>query len=313
MQNISGSMKQDLASTNSSSSCLQGRAKVATWTASLGFLLMLALSQMFVAADFPHQVFAGLFLGIILGFLSQKLLFTLKPLGLLPCFLMSVIVSVAALMTYGNIFHLIALEELPFRGRHTNNSAAKSVRHAKRWCVAPSYIVEEHTPFCQMVAIAGLIMGAGFAAHVLQRFFPRETLLPSTPNGLTCTGTHQLTRLSVQNGDSTQHKLTLGKILKIVVSLISLKCIDLIPLPRQLDVYNYYMKLFFIVFFKNCIVPVTIVLVIPHFAWTSLSSLVHYLTGLVRNCKRCSALFILNNILDWLLRRVRSRTSINTN
>ena len=44
MQNISGSIKQYFISTNSSSSCLQGQAKVATWTASLGFLLMLAIN-----------------------------------------------------------------------------------------------------------------------------------------------------------------------------------------------------------------------------------------------------------------------------
>lgn len=277
MQNVSNTIKQDLLSTNISSSCLKRHAKTVSWTACFGFLLVLALSRLFIAADFPHQLLAGLFLGIFLGFLCRKLLFTLKPPGLIPCFLMSLSVSVAALMTYGNIFHLISLEELPFRGRHTNSSAAKSVRHAKRWCVAPSYIEEEHTPFCQMIAIAGLIMGVGFAAYVLQRFKPRETLLASTPNGFP--GTYQLTRSKVQNKDSVPHKLTLGKILKIIVSLISLKCINFIPLPKQLDTFNYYTKLIVVVFFKNCIIPVTIVLSVPRFSLTSLNP-VQYLNAL---------------------------------
>ena len=295
--NISSNLEQ-------SSSQYRLPPKGVLWTAGIGYLLILSTSQLFIAADFPHQVTSGLVTGILLGILTQKFLNDFKHFGLLSCSVLSGIVTFLALVTYGSIFHLLALKELPFRGRHTNNSAAKSVRNAKRWCVKPSFLVEEQFPFCQMVSVAGLIFGFGFAVHFHQKLSQREIGLVTKPNGTT--GIHQHALL--QNGDN--NRLTLGKMAKIIFSLIFIKIVNLIPLPRQLDVYNYYARLIIIVFSKNFILAVTMILFIPHFTaistsnWTSVIP-VNFLNNLIRSCKRCGVLFFKSSILDWLIRVTR--------
>lgn len=310
--NISGNLEKALSSRHftvflACVSCHTRSPRVALWTAGAIYLLILGISQLFIAADFPHQVATGLFIGLFLGIVCHRFLDIFKLFGLLSCSVLSASVILVALTSYGGIFHLVSLKELPFRGRNTNNSAAKSVRQAKRWCVRPSFLNDEHIPFCQMISVAGIIFGYGFAIYVLHRLSQRETNLVSKQNG--SIGTKQL--LILQNGDGV--KLTLGKISKILFSLMTMKFINLIPLPRQLDVYNYYAQLIIVVFSKNFFVPVTIMLVIPHFAtisssnWTSVISVNNYSNTLTRSCKRCCALFFVSSILEWFVRISRKK------
>lgn len=134
---------------------LQGNRKnsilfFAGWSTYITTMILVATSRVFIAAHFPHQCVAGLILGIIFGFIANKI--PVSQLTLKWHILTAVGMLSTALTTY---YILLSF------GVNPN----WTLPLAKKWCVHPEWVHLNTTPFYMLWRYTATITGIGLGLY----------------------------------------------------------------------------------------------------------------------------------------------------
>ncbi|XP_067286528.1 glucose-6-phosphatase catalytic subunit 1 [Pseudorasbora parva] len=121
------------------------------WTLFWTVQVCVCLSRVFIAAHFPHQVFAGVISGMIVAeaFNRQKWIYSasLKHYFNVTLFLLSFAVGLYVLLKALGVDLLWTLEK------------------AQRWCVNPAWVHLDTTPFASLLRNMGTLFGLGLGLH----------------------------------------------------------------------------------------------------------------------------------------------------
>lgn len=141
---------------------LQGQlSHICLWLAFLVVISLVSLSRIFIATHFPHQVIGGVFGGIVISYITQKLLDLSKFTSVKKCSLVSFMLIILSLGFYEILSHVIF-------------DPSESIQKAQKWCADPAFIHVETTPFYALVRDAGAVFGIGLA-HWLANNKPLST------------------------------------------------------------------------------------------------------------------------------------------
>ena len=196
------------------------------WSAFFAVLSLVSVSRVFIATHFPHQVILGTVIGQILAFLVRKYSLLLIQVSssakyCTPCSFFLVATTLAS--------HFI-LSLLVY-------DPSTSVAKAQKWCIKPSYVHLDTTPFYALVRDSGVTVGLGIsvgivASAVRERMHWRDL------------GTVQLSLLSGS--------------LKIILSILLLQLLEVIPLPKSSPL------LFYVGGYVRCsFIPIIVIFIVP--------------------------------------------------
>ncbi|KAG1954645.1 glucose-6-phosphatase [Pimephales promelas] len=121
------------------------------WTLFWVVQVCVCLSRVFIAAHFPHQVFAGVISGMIVAeaFNRQKWIYSasLKHYFNITLFLLSFAVGLYVLLKALGVDLLWTIEK------------------AQKWCVNPAWVHLDSTPFASLLRNMGTLFGLGLGLH----------------------------------------------------------------------------------------------------------------------------------------------------
>lgn len=191
------------------------------WSVLLTILCLVSLSRVFIATHFPHQVILGTIIGLLVACTVRKhssVVFEVSC-SVSYCIVCSIVLVVT---TFASHFVLSVLIYDP----------SISVTKAQKWCVKPSFVHLDTTPFYALVRDAGAVLGLGIS----------------------------FTRAKMNNwrGLSTFQVHLLSKSLKIILSVFLLQLLEAISLPKSNSL------LFYVAGYGRCtLIPVIVILFVP--------------------------------------------------
>jgi len=182
----------------------------------------------FIATHFPHQVILGTVIGLLVACTVRKhssVLFEVSQsvFYCTACSNLGLILS-----TLASHFILSVLIYDP----------SVSVTKAQKWCVKPSYIHLDTTPFYALVRDSGAALGLGISFRIVR----------------------SVTRAGMNNqrGLRSVQIPLLSRSLKIILSVFLLQLLEAISLPKSTAL------LFYVAGFGRCaLIPIIIIFVVP--------------------------------------------------
>ena len=197
------------------------------WSVLLTILCLVSLSRVFIATHFPHQVILGTILGLLVACTVRKhssVVFEISC-SVLYCIVCSIVLVVT---TSASHFVLSVLIYDP----------SISVTKAQKWCVKPSFVHLDTTPFYALVRDAGAVLGLGISFHIV--------------------GSVTRTKMNNWRGLSTFQVPLLSRSLKIILSVFLLQLLEAISLPKSNPL------LFYVAGYGRCtLIPVIVILFVP--------------------------------------------------
>ena len=207
---------------------------IAIWSVFLVGLCFVSISRVFIATHFPHQVLLGAGLGALVTYTMQK--FKTTQLFVSRSLLHSVLVSVALIAIGLSSYKLLSV---------ISYDPSVSVKKAQKWCVNPSYIHVDTTPFYVLVRDAGTTLGMGIAFSFIKMIFK-----PKCPIANDCVfnipGSHTLN----------------SRVFKCLLSVVILKITEFIVLPKSKSSLFYAMG-----YAKGSLTPVIVIFIVPAFMY----------------------------------------------
>lgn len=200
------------------------------WSVLFTILSLVSLSRVFIGTHFPHQVVFGTIIGVFVALTVRKYSSTLWKVShsVLHCTVCSITLIAATLLSYFILSILIYDPSI-------------SVTKAQRWCINPSYIHLDTTPFYALVRDAGTTLGLGIS-FVISGFALRTGM-----NNWSSLRTIQIPSLSGT--------------LKIILSVFFLQLLEMISLPRSSPL------LFYVAGYCKCaFLPIIVIFVVPMIA-----------------------------------------------
>ena len=194
------------------------------WSMFLIVLSLVSVSRIFIATHFPHQVVQGTVAGVIVAFVVRK--YNSKLLKVSHSVSYCAVCSLA-LVTITLAAHFI-LSILVY-------DPSISVTKAKKWCVKPSYIHLDTTPFYALVRDCGASIGFGISFAILGFVF----------------------RTRANNWRGFQTTLLTGS-LKVLLSIFMLQLLEAIPLPKSHPLIFYGAG-----YVRCAIIPVVVIFIVP--------------------------------------------------
>lgn len=194
------------------------------WSVLLAILSLVSVSRVFIATHFPHQVILGTVIGLFVASTVRKhssVLFEVSH-SVLYCTICSIVLVVTTLASH------IILSILIY-------DPSISVTKAQKWCVKPSYIHLDTTPFYALVRDSGTTLGLGMSFLIV---------------GF-------VTRVGMNNWRGLRNML-LSRSLKIILSVFLLQLLEAISLPKSNPL------LFYVAGYGRCaLIPIIIIFVVP--------------------------------------------------
>ena len=197
------------------------------WSVLLTVLCLVSLSRVFIATHFPHQVILGTILGLLVACIVRKhssVVFEISC-SVFYCIVCSIVLVVTTLASHFVLSVLIYDPSI-------------SVTKAQKWCVKPSFVHLDTTPFYALVRDAGAVLGLGISFHIVG----------------------SVTRAKMNNwrGLSTFQVPLLSRSLKIILSVFLLQLLEAISLPKSNPL------LFYVAGYGRCtLIPVIVILFVP--------------------------------------------------
>ena len=197
------------------------------WSVLLAILSLVSLSRVFIATHFPHQVILGTVIGLLVACTVRKhssVLFEVSH-SVLYCTMCSILLVVTTLASYFILSVLIYDPSI-------------SVTKAQKWCVEPSYIHLDTTPFYALVRDSGAALGLGISFLIVA----------------------SVSRAGINNwrGLSNIQIPLLSRSLKIILSVFLLQLLEAISLPKSNPL------LFYVAGYGRCaLIPVIVILFVP--------------------------------------------------
>lgn len=209
---------------------------VCLWAGLVSLLALVSISRVFIATHFPHQVFLGILVGVSLAYMLKKDGRIAKVTNLNQCFVISLILITVTLLCYYVLSRAVYDPSL-------------SLSKAQKWCIDPSYIHLDTTPFYALVRDAGTTCGIGLAYSLV--------------NVCGITKPYSLRSVPVDNGTKLstgqESSSLLNRSLKILLSLFSLQVLELLTLPR-----SHILVFYVFGYAKNVLIPVIVVFLVPY-------------------------------------------------
>lgn len=200
------------------------------WAVLMIILVFVSVSRVFIATHFPHQVIMGTVIGLILALVVQnyKTVLINMSVSVRYCALCSLLLVTTTLASYLFLSFLVYDPSI-------------SVTKAQKWCIKPSYIHLDTTPFYAMVRDSGATLGLGISVGIVS-----SAVRGGNWRGLRV-GVGQLSLLSAS--------------FKVVLSILLLQLLEAISLPKSSPL------LFYVAGYVRCaFIPIIVILIIPMIA-----------------------------------------------
>ena len=200
------------------------------WSILLTILSLVSLSRVFIATHFPHQVILGTVIGLLVACTVRKhssALFEVSQ-SVFYCTVCSIGLILSTLSSHFILSVLIYDPSI-------------SVTKAQKWCVKPSYIHLDTTPFYALVRDSGVALGLGISFSIVR----------------------SVTRAGMNNqrGLRSVQIPLLSKSLKIILSVFLLQLLEALSLPKSNAL------LFYVAGYARCaLIPIIIIFVVPMIA-----------------------------------------------
>lgn len=199
---------------------------VIMWSLVLIILSLVSVSRVFIATHFPHQVFLGTVIGLIVAYVVKNhnslLIWVSSSAIYSASFSLSLIV--------GTLFTYFTLSLLVY-------DPSTSVSKAQKWCIRSSYVHLDTTPFYALVRDAGVTIGLGISL----------SMFTSAERG----------KVNWRSLSSAQMLLLSGS-LKVILSILLLQLLEVISLPKSNPL------LFYVAGYIRCsLIPVIVILIVP--------------------------------------------------
>ena len=200
---------------------------VTVWSVLFTILVLVSVSRVFIATHFPHQVFLGTVIGIIVASVVKSYNSVLVNVSrsAIYCAICSLALIGTTLLAYFTLSLLVY-------------DPSTSVRKAQKWCVKASYIHLDTTPFYALVRDAGVTIGIGISV----------SMVVSSVRG----------RMNWRGLSPSQMSL-LSQSLKIILSILLLQLLEVISLPKSTPL------LFYIAGYIRCsLIPIIVIFLVPN-------------------------------------------------
>ena len=197
------------------------------WAVLMIILIFVSVSRVFIATHFPHQVIMGTVIGLILALVVKNYKTVLINISgsVRYCALCSLTLVTTTLASYLFLSFLVYDPSI-------------SVTKAQKWCIKPSYIHLDTTPFYAMVRDSGATLGLGISVGIVS-----SALRGGNWRGLRV-GVGQLSLLSAS--------------LKVMLSILLLQLLEVISLPKSSAL------LFYVAGYVRCaFIPIIVILIVP--------------------------------------------------
>ena len=130
--------------------------KTRAWAGYCLCVLAVALSRVYIASHFPHQVVLGAAVGVLLAYLFTRFsLFDEIP-SLLQCVVCSVTLIVTAIAVYGTVLAL-------------GFDPSFSIPKATKWCARSEWVHLDTTPFFAFSRDVGSLLGLGLSSLLVKK------------------------------------------------------------------------------------------------------------------------------------------------
>ena len=202
---------------------------VALWILLFVILAFVSISRVFIATHFPHQVFLGAIIGLIVATVVNNRGSTLIGISHSApfCVIFSLGVVLTTLLTY---FTLSAIVHDPLT----------SVAKAQKWCIKSSYVHLDTTPFYALVRDCGVTAGIGISQSLLSSFTRKFNERP--------------------NDSKTAQASLFTRNFRLTLSIILLQLLKVVPLPNF-----YYSVLFYAAGYVKCsFIPIIVIFIVPN-------------------------------------------------
>uniref|UniRef100_A0A5S6QIM5 glucose-6-phosphatase n=1 Tax=Trichuris muris TaxID=70415 RepID=A0A5S6QIM5_TRIMR len=130
------------------------KLSLGAWSLYVSLLVLVAISRLYIATHFPHQVLLGSAIGLAVGWFFTKS--PVKRLRMVHCLLLTLVLSVTAALVYSAMLLM-------------NIDPHWSVQLALKWCQNPEWVHLNTSPLNALFRDAGAIVGLGWAVE--SRFF----------------------------------------------------------------------------------------------------------------------------------------------
>ena len=197
------------------------------WSILLTILSLVSLSRVFIATHFPHQVILGTIIGLFVAFTvrrnsSELFKFSHSVLHCTMCSIMLVITTLASHFILSVFIY----------------DPSISVTKAQKWCVNPSYVHLDTTPFYALIRDSGATLGLGIAFLIVQ-----------SVTGARMNHWRPLSNVQIP---------LLSKSLRIILSVFLLQLLEAISLPKSNPL------LFYVAGYGRCAcIPIIVIFVVP--------------------------------------------------
>ncbi|CAL8283064.1 unnamed protein product [Merluccius merluccius] len=121
------------------------------WMLTTVFILLVCMSRVYMAAHFPHQVFAG----VIAGVLVAKSLS--KVQGICGASMKQYLCTTLFLTSFAVGFYLLL--------KALGVDLLWTLEKAQKWCVRPEWVHLDSTPFASLLRNMGTLFGLGLGLH----------------------------------------------------------------------------------------------------------------------------------------------------
>ena len=200
---------------------------VTVWSVLFTILVLVSVSRVFIATHFPHQVFLGTIIGIIVASVVKSYNSVLVKVSrsAIYCAICSLTLIGTTLLAYFTLSLLVY-------------DPSTSVRKAQKWCVKASYIHLDTTPFYALVRDAGVTIGIGISVSMVVSFVKG--------------------RMNWKGLSPSQMSL-LSQSLKIILSILLLQLLEVLSLPKSSPL------LFYIAGYIRCsLIPIIVIFLVPN-------------------------------------------------
>lgn len=197
------------------------------WSVLLTTLSLVSLSRVFIATHFPHQVILGTVVGVFVASAVRKHSSALLEVSqsVFYCTICSIVLVVSTVASHFILSVLIYDPSI-------------SVTKAQKWCVNPSYVHLDTTPFYALIRDSGATLGLGISFLIV--------------------GSVTRAGMNSWKGLSNFQNPLLSKSLKIILSVFLLQLLEAISLPKSNPL------LFYAAGYGRCsLIPIIIICVVP--------------------------------------------------
>nr|AJV88489.1 glucose-6-phosphatase [Branchiostoma japonicum] len=172
---VASALVSDLSAAPSNSWKRNPIIRAAPWLIYGLILTAAGVSRLFIATHFPHQVLFGTAVGVLIGYVFNRV--QVESFRPRMCVALSAGLAVSAMGLYGILLHLF------------NVDPSWSIQKAMQWCANPDWVHLGTTPFFSIARDSGSSLGLAVALHSIlpqvgtMRTGTQNSLGSSSPEG----------------------------------------------------------------------------------------------------------------------------------